>query len=215
MNEFDFALDLKSLNDEGEISGLAVGYGNIDRGGDIVARGAISSSIAARKSIPMLLYHDQRRPVGSWTSFEEVSDGLLVKGKFSNTSPAREAREDAKCGALGGLSMGYNTLKHRMEGKARHLLEVDLHEISLVTIPMNDRTRVTSVKEIEDLRALVAAGDRLTERQMETLFKKSFGLSNAEAERAVRIHFVKGQGEPGATAEDPAAAFWAAMNSAA
>ncbi len=213
MNEFDFALDLKSLNDEGAIEGLAIGYGNLDAGGDIVARGAISASIAGRKSIPMLLYHDQRRPVGSWTSFEEVSEGLLVKGTFSNTAAAREAREDAKSGALGGLSMGYKTIRHRMEGKARHLLEVALHEISLVTIPMNDRTRVTNVKDIEDLQARLVAGDRLTERQWETLLKKGFGLSNMEAERAVRIN-LKGQGDPDDTA-DPDAAFWAAMNSAA
>ncbi|MED5545777.1 MAG: HK97 family phage prohead protease [Pseudomonadota bacterium] len=214
MNEFDFALDLKSLNDDGDIEGLAVGYGNLDQGGDIVARGAISASITGRKSVPMLLYHDQRRPVGAWTKFEEVYEGLLVKGRFSGTTAAREAREDAKSGALGGLSMGYKTIRHRMEGKARHLLEVALHEISLVTIPMNDRTRVTNVKEIEDLQARLAAGDRLTERQWETLLKKSFDLSNAEAERAVRIN-LKGQGDPGNTAEDPEAAFWAALNSAA
>jgi HK97 family phage prohead protease len=212
MNEFDFALDLKSLNEDGDIEGLAVGYGNVDAGGDVVARGAISSSIAGRKSLPMLLYHDQRRPVGAWTKFEEVSEGLLVKGKFSATTAAKEAREDAKSGALAGLSMGYKTLRHRMEGKARHLLEVALHEISLVTIPMNDRTLVTNVKDIEDLQARLSAGDRLTERQWETLLKKGFGLSNTEAERAVRIN-LKGQGEPDDTA-DPTAAFWAAMNTA-
>lgn len=213
MDELDFALDVKSINDDGDIEGLAVGYGNIDHGGDIVMPGAITKSISGRASIPMLLYHDQQRPVGVWNSFNETADGLRVKGRFSPTTAGREAREDAKCGALGGLSMGYNTIRHRIEGKARHLLEVALHEISLVTIAMNDKTRVTSVKEIEDLQARLAAGDRLTERQMEALFKKSFGLSNAEAERAVRLHFKKGQGEPDAPA-DPIAALWAAMRDA-
>jgi HK97 family phage prohead protease len=212
MNELDFALDLKSLSDDGEIEGIAVGYGNLDHGGDIVMPGAITASITGRKSLPMLLYHDQRRPVGSWTSFQEVSDGLLVKGRFSATTAGKEAREDAKSGALGGLSMGYKTIRQKLEGKARQLLQVALHEISLVTIPMNDRTRVTSVKDIEDLQARLAAGDRLTERQWETLLKKGFGFSNAEAERAVRIN-LKGQGAPDDTT-DPTAAFWAAMNAA-
>lgn len=212
MDELDFALDVKSINDDGDIEGLAVGYGNVDHGGDMVMPGAIRSSIEARKTMPMLLYHDQRRPVGIWHTLKEVSDGLLVKGKFSATTAGKEAREDAKCGALSGLSMGYNTLKHRMEGKTRQLIEVALHEISLVTVAMNDRTRITRVKELEDLRARLAAGDRLTEREWEGLLKKGFDLSNSEAERAVRIN-LKGQGEPDGTA-DPMAALWAAMRDA-
>ncbi|MGW8202986.1 HK97 family phage prohead protease [Sphingomonas bisphenolicum] len=212
MDELDFALDVKSINDDGDIEGLAVGYGNIDHGGDIVMPGAIAGTLAAKKSLPMLLYHDQRRPVGVWHTLTEVSDGLLVKGRFSATSAGREAREDAKCGALSGLSMGYNTIRQRIEGKARQLLEVALHEVSLVTIAMNDRTRITRVKEIEDLRARLAAGDRLTEREWEGLLKKGFDLSNSEAERAVRIN-LKGQGEPDSTA-DPMAALWAAMRDA-
>lgn len=213
MDELDFALDVKSINDDGDIEGLAVGYGNLDHGGDIVMPGAITASIASRKSIPMLLYHDQKRPVGVWNRFSETAEGLLVKGRFSPTIAGREAREDAKCGALSGLSMGYNTVRQKFEGKARQLLEVALHEISLVTIAMNDKARVMRVKEVEDLRGRLAAGDRLTEREWETLLKKGFDLTNSEAERAVRIHLKKGQGEPDGTA-DPMAAFWAAMRSA-
>jgi hypothetical protein len=46
----------------------------------------------------------------------------------------------------------------------------------------------------------LAAGERLTEREWESLLKKSFDLSNAEAERAVRLHF-KGQGDPAGAAD--------------
>jgi hypothetical protein len=77
---------------------------------------------------------------------------------------------------------------------------------------MNEKTKITRVKEIEDLRARLAAGDRLTEREWESLLKKGFDLSNSEAERAVRIN-LKGQGEPDSTA-DPLAALWAAMRDA-
>jgi len=211
MNELDFELDLKSLNDDGEIEGLAVGYGNIDHGGDIVMPGAIAASVTGRKSLPMLLYHDQKRPVGAWTSFTETGEGLLVKGRFSPTAAGKDAREDARSGALSGLSMGFKTLKHRMEGKARQLLEVALHEISLVTIPMNDRTRVISVKDIGDLRDRLAAGERLTEREWEGLLKKSFDLSNAEAERAVRLNLKGGQGAPDDTASDEMRGFLEAL----
>lgn len=213
MNELDFALDVKSIDDAGIIEGLAVGYGNLDHGGDVVAPGAITASMAGRKSLPMLLYHDQKRPIGVWTEFKEVGEGLLVKGRFDDTQEGADARARARSGSLGGLSMGFKTLKHKMEGKARHLLEVALHEISLVTIPMNDRTRVISVKDIGDLRDRLAAGDRLTEREWEGLLKKSFELSNAEAERAVRLNFKGGQGEPDNAAMADAVAYFEALRS--
>jgi HK97 family phage prohead protease len=207
MNELDFALDTKSIDDEGNIEGLAVGYGDVDHGGDIVMPGAIN--LGGRKSIPMLLFHDQKRPAGVWNSFIETSEGLLVKGRFSMSTPGgREAHGLTKDGALQGLSMGFKTLRHRIEAKARKLLEVMLHEVSLVTIPMHDRTRVLSVKEIGDFKDRLAAGERLTEREWESLLKKSFDLSNAEAERAVRLN-LKGQGDPGSKAKE--ADFWSAL----
>ena len=214
MNELDFELDTKSITDDGSIEGLAVGYGNVDHGGDQVMPGAITASLLGRKSLPMLLYHDQKRPAGVWNSWQETSDGLLVKGRFAMSTPTgKEAHGLTKDGAIGGLSMGFKTLKQRMEAKTRQILEAALHEISLVTIPMNDRTRVISVKDIGDFRDRLAAGDRLTEREWEGLLKKGFDLSNAEAERAVRLNFKGGQGEPDDTATEQLRAFYRGLNS--
>ena len=53
MSELDFILDAKALADDGEIEGLAAGYGNLDFGGDVILPGAIAASIAGRKSVPM------------------------------------------------------------------------------------------------------------------------------------------------------------------
>lgn len=173
MDELDFALDAKSIDDDGNIEGLAVGYGNLDHGNDVVMPGAVN--FQGRKSLPMLLFHDQKRPAGVWNSFREVSEGLLVKGRFSmSTTHGREAHGLAKDGALQGLSMGYKTLRHRFEGKARQLLEVALHEISLVTIPMNDRTRVISVKDV------LGAGELPSLSQFEELLREA-GFSKTQA----------------------------------
>lgn len=201
MDELDFALDAKSIDDDGNIEGLAVGYGNIDHGGDVVAPGAVK--FEGRKSIPMLLFHDQKRPAGVWTSFREVSEGLLVKGRFSmSTNHGREAHGLAKDGALQGLSMGYKTLKHRFEGKARHLLEVALHEISLVTIPMNDRTRVISVKDV------LGAGDLPSLPQFEDFLREAgFSKTQASAIAGKGLASLL-RGEPGDTTE---ADFWSAL----
>lgn len=204
MNELDFALDLKSIDDDGHIEGLAVGYGDLDDGGDIVMPGAITASVLARKSLPMLLYHDQKRPVGVWNSFREVGEGLLVKGKFSPTTAGKEAREDARCGALAGLSMGYRTLKHRIEGKSRKLLEVALHEISLVTIPMHDRTRVFSVKDI------IGDGRLPSLPEFESFLREAGGFSKTQAAAIAGkgLSYLL-RGEPGS---EPATDFWSALD---
>lgn len=196
MNELDFALDVKAIGDDGEIEGLAVGYGNMDHSGDVVLPGAITASVAGRKSLPMLLFHDHKRPVGVWTEFKEIGEGLLVKGRFDDTVDGREAKVRARNGSLGGLSMGFKTIKHRFEGKARHLLEVALHEISLVTIPMNDRTRVLSVKDILD------SGGLPTVRQFESFLRDAGGFSKSTAAQfasACKPHL---RGEPEAKAND-------------
>ena len=203
MSELDFALDVKAISDAGEIEGLAVGYGNLDHGGDVVMPGAITASVAGRKSIPMLLFHDQRRPVGVWTGFNEVGEGLLVKGRFDETADGQEAKAKARSGSLGGLSMGFKTLKHRFEGKARHLLEVALHEISLVSIPMNDRTRVLSVKDI------VGSGGLPTPAQFEEALREAMGFSKTQAAAITGKGLTQLlRGEPGS--ESPAD-FWSAL----
>ena len=71
------------------------------------------------------------------------------------------------------------------------------------------------MKEIEDSRNRLAAGERLTEREWEGLLKDSFGLSNSEAERVVRVHNLRaGQGDPDTTERDPLEALFAAMTDA-
>jgi len=200
MNELDFALDTKAIDEEGHIEGLAAGYGNVDHGGDMILPGAIAKGMRGRKSLPMLLFHDQKRPVGVWNEFNETDQGLVVKGKFSLASAdGREAYALTKDGALSALSIGYNAIKEKVVDGVRQIAELLLHEVSLVTIGMNAKAQIRRVKEIEDILTKLRAGDRLQEREWEALLKKQFDLSNAEAERAVRIN-LKGRGDLGGTA---------------
>lgn len=204
MNELDFELDAKAIDDDGNITGLAVGYGNVDHGGDQVMPGAIN--LGGKKTLPMLLFHDQKRPAGVWNSFQEVGEGLLVKGRFSmSTRYGKEAHGLAKDGALGGLSMGYKTLKQRFEGKARQLLEVALHEISLVTIPMNDRTRVISVKDI------LEGGNLPTVREFEDFLRDAGGFSKSLAVAIATKATPHLRGEPEAKANDELLEFLTAL----
>lgn len=203
------SIEVKDVGEDGLIEGFAATYGNVDDGGDVILPGAFTKTLKGRSSLPMLLYHDTHRPIGVWNAFEDTAKGLRVKGRIvTETQDGAQAHVLARAGAIAGLSIGYSTVKQRAGDRTRELIELGLHEVSLTPTPMNSRATITRVKEIEDLRDRIAAGDRLTAREWEVIFRKEFGLSNAEAERAVRVHGLKaGPGEPG----DEARAFWEAL----
>lgn len=205
MNEMDFHLDTKALSEDGEIEGLAIGFNNVDHGGDMVLPGAVN--LNGKSRIPMLMYHDQKRPAGVWTDFKEVSDGLLIKGRLSmSTRYGKEAHGLVKDGAIGGLSMGYNAIRHKMAGKVRQLIEVALHEVSLVTIPMNEKTLITSVKDI------LAGGDLPSVREFEGLLRDAgFSIAKAKAISAAATPHLQREVEGEV---DPMAQFWAQMRAA-
>jgi HK97 family phage prohead protease len=175
MNHLDFVLDTKAVTEDGQIEGLAAGYGNVDAGGDVVMPGALARSLTARKSIPMLMYHDQTRPAGVWTDFVESPGGLIVKGQISMSSQiGREAHGLVRDGAIGGLSIGYRTVREQLVGKTRQLLELALYEVSLVTIPMNERAVITGVKSI------IEHGQLPTLREFEDFLREA-GFSKSQA----------------------------------
>jgi hypothetical protein len=57
---------------------------------------------------------------------------------------------NAKHGVKTGLSIGYRTVKDRMDGSVRHLLELALKEGSLTLFPANQQALVSAVKSEVD-----------------------------------------------------------------
>jgi HK97 family phage prohead protease len=157
----DFACDFKASGDAGTFSGYGSVFSIEDKGGDIVAPGAFAETLAASKAagrMPAMLWqHRQAEPIGIYTSMEEDSVGLKVEGKLAlKTARGAEAYELLKMGALSGLSIGYRVRDDswdRVTG-VRTIKKADLLELSLVTIPMNDASRVSAVKSIEELDSL-------------------------------------------------------------
>lgn len=211
----DMAVDLSAAAESGAIEGYASLFGVEDQGGDIVAPGAYGMSLAKLKQdarkVKMLWQHDPANPIGVWDEVVEDERGLRVRGRIlSEVAKGREALALIRAGAIDGLSIGYRTVAAAKTATGQRLLEeVELWEVSLVTFPMLLEARIAAKSDvpapvIEKLRA----GDRLTEREFEKLVK-GFGLSNAQAERAARIH-LKGQGEPAGAATE-AAEFYSAL----
>ena len=125
--------------------------------GDIVAPGAFTKTIEARKAsghpYPFCWNHDLNQIIGAvdMESFADDERGPSMKADFLETPNAQEKRELAKAGVVYQFSFAYRVLDEGTvtleDGtKANELREVELYEISLVPIPANQNAKVTDVK---------------------------------------------------------------------
>lgn len=195
------ALEIKDVGDDGGIEGFAAVYGNVDGGGDIILPGAFTKSLRGRKTLPMLLYHDNRRPIGVWNEFDDTAKGLKVRGRIvTETADGAQAHVLAKAGAIAGLSIGYQMLKARATDTARELMELGLYEVSLTPTPMNDRATITRVKDILTL------GELPSVREFEEFLRDAGGFSKSLAAAIAGKATPHLRGEPEGKAHDELAA---------
>jgi uncharacterized protein len=76
------------------------------------------------------------------------------------TSKAQEAYALMNKGALKGLSIGFDVVRDTLANGIRHLHELKLYEVSVVTFPMNEMAMVSSAKSddpVANFRVTVAA----------------------------------------------------------
>lgn len=163
----------------GLFSGYASTFGYIpDSHKDIIAPGAFTKSLARRNqdyATPAMLWmHDSKKPIGRWLSFKEDDYGLYVSGKLTLDVPqAQEAYALMKDGAL-AMSIGFFLIDSvQLTPEIRQIKEVELVEVSLVSLPSNSRAQITEVKalDLDDPRAF--------ERRV----RDALGLSSRQAKR--------------------------------
>jgi len=141
-----------AIHPDGAIEGYASLFGEVDQARDMVMPGAFAQTLNARglRRIPMLFQHDPAEPVGVWLEIAEDFRGLKARGRLiPDVMRARELLSLIKAGAIDGLSIGYRTVRGQIDPKTRvrRLYQVDLWEISIVTFPLLNGARVSSVKE--------------------------------------------------------------------
>lgn len=137
---------------DGGIEGYASLFGEVDQARDMVMPGAFAASLRQRgvRRVPMLFQHDPSEPIGVWLELREDLHGLYARGRLiPEVVRARELLALLKAGAADGLSIGFRTVKGRVDPKSRirKLDAIDLWEISIVTFPLLAGARVRAVKE--------------------------------------------------------------------
>lgn len=154
-------------DDDGSMtfSGYGAYFNNIDSYGDIIVPGAFKNAVTYAKRTgdypAMMIQHGAEgyTPVGVFTKMVEDEKGLYVEGKLADTERGREYYTLMKMEprpAIKGMSIGYFTKKAEYptednkksfpKGCYRKILDVELVEISLVTVPANKKATVTGVK---------------------------------------------------------------------
>ena len=144
-------LDSALVSADGSFSGYASLFDTPDMGGDIIAPGAFTDSIARRgpRGIKLLFHHDPREPIGIWQVLREDARGLFAQGQLTlDNAKARDVLALLRSGAIDGLSIGFRvtTASRIARSGQRRLTKVDLWEISIVTFPMLPGARVATVK---------------------------------------------------------------------
>ena len=124
------------------IAGYAALFDRMDRGGDTIRRGAFIRSLTAGHVLPLLWEHDPGAVIGRVDYLREDRRGLRM---IATLDPGQGALEGKMVrpgrGPVRGLSFGYRA-RRALAGPAppgqrrRELLDLDLVEVSLVTVPM-------------------------------------------------------------------------------
>ena len=127
-------------------AGYAAVFDRPDRGGDVVRAGAFADSLRRLRrgqsvDCPLLWQHEPGRPIGAIEYLKEDRRGLRVIGRLVDPQAARLLG----AGAVRGLSFGYR-VRAAEDGSPRALTELELVEVSLVTLPMQPRARVHAIQ---------------------------------------------------------------------
>ena len=170
-----------STGDHGEISGYFATFHH-DHGdsyGDVIRKGAFKKTIEERKKtghpFPLCFNHDFSMIIGMVTDIGEDNFGAWFKAKFFSSEKAQEIRNIVKSGVLWQFSFAFDILD---QGKIKagdgsmvnELRELELYEISIVTVPANDRATITDIKT--DRERLLAYISRMEREANEDLSKR-------------------------------------------
>ena len=142
-----FESEVSVQDDEGVITFYAASFAR-DKANDIIRPHAFNRTINGK--MPAFCWqHDITNVVGTIKSMRVDEKGLLCTAKFATkTTQGRNAYELYKSGAMSDFSIGYIVRRKSYDRAAgvRYLDEIQLREISCVTIPANDEATLLGIK---------------------------------------------------------------------
>ena len=153
MNRAYSILHVRALDSEKRvISGVAT-TPEPDRMGDIIE----PLGIQFKNPLPLLLFHDTKRPVGLTKFSKPTKDGIDFEARIPQIEEpgalkdrVDEAWQSVKAGLISGVSIGFRPIESAfMDNGGMHFLESEVVELSLVTVPANAQATITSIKQLD------------------------------------------------------------------
>ena len=130
---------------DGKIDSVTIeGYAStndVDRHGDVVPASVWEAGIKNYLKNPVILaYHDHAEPVGRMTDHRVDEKGLFVKARIS--AAAEDVFNLVKDGVLTAFSIGFRIVDAEYNSALELFVvkELELHEISVVSVPANQNT---------------------------------------------------------------------------
>lgn len=109
-----------------------------DRVNEIVSPSALSKSMDIFMKNPVvLLDHDKTKPIGQVMDYKTNQDGLYVRVKIMNTPTADAAWQEIQQGLRKSFSIGFIPEIVDYTSEFPEITQLELLEISVVTIPAN------------------------------------------------------------------------------
>lgn len=174
--------ELEEYDEEaGIFSGYASVFGNVDSGGDVMEPGAFTKTIAEGVGRVKILsgHNEALLPIGIPTELREDARGLFIRAKISDTALGRDVKTLIRDRVLTELSIGYDPVVFEYdETGIRHLREVKLWEVSVVTWAMNEAAIITDYKQeaadrirnmAEDVAEDIKAGRKISAARLKSL----------------------------------------------
>lgn len=150
---FNGKFEVKKEDDEFiHLEGLASTFGNVDSQNDIIVQGAFTDTLVNSDiKIKLLNQHRSDQPIGLVESAIQNGEGLFIKAIMpKKNSQVQDLLPLLKMGAIANFSIGYSVKDSEFTDEGIRLLkEIELHEVSIVTFPANDKANITSVKSLE------------------------------------------------------------------
>jgi len=177
-------------DDTGEFEAIVAVFGNVDSGGDVIAKGAFADNLAEWETsgdpIPVVWSHDSNDPfshIGSVLEASETETGLLVKGQLDLDNPkAAQVHKLLKGRRVTQFSFAYSVLDSgptEVDGvKATELRRLKLYEVGPTLVGMNQSTELLSAKS-DDVEA--KAGRVLSAKNTEVVTTAISALDAAKS----------------------------------
>jgi len=189
-NNLEFRFSSIDKHEDGNIVvGYAAKFNSLseDLGGftEQIAPGAFAKSLADQKDIRAFADHDAGKLLGRTKNgtlkLSEDNVGLRMELKLPNTTLGNDVRELIRDGTLSQTSFGFRVKKDSWRGNIRTLLDVDLFEVSVVSIPAyTDTTVALRSRQASELEAFEQATAHQAEHDKYELLLKLLVAKGAE-----------------------------------